>query len=167
MTGRCRASLVALLFGLGVSAALATPICRWRDEQGRLQVSEIVPPRYRAQATCTDSRQYELSPEQARAARQQADDERARADAQAARAPPTRPVVPASPPAAGASSPLAKRPSAVITDTTDCATRWRLYDESVDCLGPYRTTRGAVKAEGYAVCNVVPRPEATCGPRRD
>jgi hypothetical protein len=42
---------------------------------------------------------------------------------------------------------------------------WRIYDESVECFGPYRTTRGATKPEGFDRCNVVSSPEAKCGPR--
>jgi hypothetical protein len=53
----------------------------------------------------------------------------------------------------------------VVTDETDCPTWWRLYDDSIECFGPYRTTRGAIKVEGFDVCNVVQSPEPKCGPR--
>jgi hypothetical protein len=65
------------------------------------------------------------------------------------------------------SLPSVKRPAEVITDNTDCQTRWRIYDESVACFGPYRTTQGATKPEGFDKCNDIPSPEIKCGPRRN
>jgi hypothetical protein len=58
-----------------------------------------------------------------------------------------------------------KRPTEVVTDATDCATWWRIYDASVECFGPYRTTRGATKVEAFDKCNVIASPEPKCGPR--
>ena len=163
-----RAWPVAMLLGLVAPQGQATAICRWLDEDGRTQLSDTVPPRYRNQATCTDSQRYELTPEQQRAAQQQAADDRARARAREGRAqvPAARASAPLRP-APAARAPLAKRPATVPTDTTDCPTSWRLYDESAECFGPYRTTRGAIKVEAFDVCNVVPSPELRCGPRRD
>jgi len=50
-----------------------------------------------------------------------------------------------------------------VTDTTDCATWWRLYEESAACFGPFRTNRGATRAEAFDVCNEIPSPEPKCG----
>jgi hypothetical protein len=36
---------------------------------------------------------------------------------------------------------------------------------SAVCFGPYRTTRGATKPEGFAHCNVISSPEIACGLR--
>jgi hypothetical protein len=63
--------------------------------------------------------------------------------------------------------PAPKRPAEPVTDRTDCATRWRLYDESLACFGPFQTTRGAIKPEAYEVCNVIVSPESRCGRRRE
>jgi hypothetical protein len=63
--------------------------------------------------------------------------------------------------------PIAKRPIEVITDTTNCQERWRIYDESVACFGPYRTAKGATKPEGFDKCNDILSPEIKCGPRRN
>jgi hypothetical protein len=60
-----------------------------------------------------------------------------------------------------------KRPAERIAEATDCPTRWRLYDESADCFGPYRTTRGATRVEGFDACNVIDSPEPVCGLRID
>ena len=60
----------------------------------------------------------------------------------------------------------AKRPAEIVTGATDCPTWWRLYDESAECFGPYRTTRGATKAEAFDKCTPIPSPELKCGPLR-
>jgi hypothetical protein len=59
------------------------------------------------------------------------------------------------------------RPAQTVTERTDCATSWRLYDESLACFGPFQTVRGAIKAEAFDVCKVVANPEPRCGRRRD
>ena len=112
----------------------ATTICRWVNENGRTQISEVVPDKYKKVATCTDSQKYELSPEQRRAAEQRVAEDRATARDQAAK-PPTERASGAPRPAGAASQPGAKRPIEVVTDTTDCPTWWRIYDESVKCFG--------------------------------
>ena len=73
----------------------------------------------------------------------------------------------AAPAGQSAPQPGTRRPADVVTDATDCAAAWRLYDESVACCGPHRMTQGATKAEGVDRCNVVMSPEPRCGPRRD
>ncbi len=162
MKTRMSFAAVALLI-LSASAG-ATSICRWVNESGRTQIAEVVPEKYRKVAICTDSEQYELSTEQRRAAGQRVADDRARAREAAAK-PPSDRASSARGPARAASKPGAKRPTEVVTADTDCATWWRIYDESVECFGPYRTTRGATKPEGFDRCNVVTSPEAKCGPR--
>ena len=134
----------------------ATPICRWVDSDGRSQLSEMVPEQYRKGATCTDSMQYELAPGEAHTGVVQ----------DVAR--PLAPLPAVAPvPLQAASHPVAKRPAEVVTDATDCPTHWRLYDASMACFGPFRTTRGATRVEAFDVCNVVASPELRCGPRRD
>ncbi len=142
----------------------ATSLCRWVDESGRTQIAEVVPEKYRKAAVCTDSQEYELSAEQRRAAEQRVAQDKARAREAAAK-PPSDRASGAPSPARAASKPGAKRPTEIVTANTDCATWWRIYDESVECFGPFRTTRGATKPEGFERCNVVTSPEAKCGPR--
>lgn len=162
-------ALVPVVFVAATLAVLpfpvrSTPICRWVDDGGRTQMAAVVPDRYKTIATCTDSQKYELSPAQRRGAEQAAADDRARA-ARAAARPPAGPAASAPRPASSASQAQAKRPTQVVTDATDCPTWWRLYEESGECFGPFRTARGAIKAEAFDVCNEVPSPEPKCGPR--
>jgi hypothetical protein len=161
---KTRMSLAAVaLLSLSTSAG-ATSICRWVNESGRTQIAEVVPEEYRKVAICTDSQKYELSPEQRQAAEQRVAEDKARARKAAAKAPAVR-ASNAARPARAASQAGAKRPTEVVTDATDCPNWWRIYDESIECFGPYRTTRGATKAEGFDKCNVVASPEPKCGPR--
>jgi hypothetical protein len=167
LKGACLVAAVAVT-GLALlpCASVATPLCRWVDESGRTQISDVVPERYRKAATCTDSQAYELTPEQRREAERRAAELKARAQRQAAATPDAQ-ASGASAPAAAASRPQAKRPARTVDDSTDCATWWRIFDESAECFGPFRTTRGAVKPEAFEHCNVVPSPELKCGPRRN
>ncbi len=146
------------------SCAGATSICQWVDSAGRTQLAEVVPEKYRKVAVCTDSQRYELTPEQRLAAQQRGADERAQARREAAR-PPADGASSARSPERAASQPSAKRPSGVVTEATDCTTWWRIYDESVECFGPYRTAHGTTKAEAFDRCNVIASPEHKCGPR--
>jgi|SRR5450830_1935289 len=157
---------------IGVALALLSPvahstsICRWVDDNGRTQMSDVVPDKYKNSSTCSDSQKYELSTEQKREAEQrEAEEQRHDTTGQP-------PQAASRPPGATGSAGLptaqdAKRPTEVITDETDCPTRWRIYDESVECFGPYRTTRGATKPEAFDKCIVIPSPEIMCGPRRN
>jgi hypothetical protein len=144
----------------------ATPICRWVDAQGRTQIAETVPSRYKAVAVCTDSGRTEIPAAQRREAQQRADSDRARA-ARSPSVPAAAAASAARPEQERASAPAPKRPAQPVTDRTDCATWWRLYDESLACFGPFQTTRGAIKAEAFEVCNVVVSPEPRCGRRRE
>ncbi len=167
--------LVAVLVAPLLSAspsAWATPICHWVDASGRAQYSDQVPKDYQATAICTDSARDALSPEQQEEALQRQADlravqERSTVEADARMKAETQalpPVTPAS--AAPGSNPVVKRPTQRITDSTDCTTRWLIYQESIDCFGPFRTTRGATKPEGFDACNVIQSPEVLCGPMR-
>lgn len=157
-----RTAWAATAIALLAPALHAASICRWVDENGRTQISDVVPDRYRSVAQCTSSRQHELSPGQQREAEQRAAEETSRARAQG-----EKPPAPQAPgPSVTAPAPEPKRPAETVTDTTDCPTWWRLYDESSACFGPYRTVRGGIKPEAFEHCNVVPSPEPRCGPRR-
>lgn len=155
-----------------VVLALLAPLCslkaadiyRWVDDQGRTHLSDVVPDRYRDSATRTDSRRYELTPEQQHEANERAAQERLRD-------PPVNPAASASPaaptPTAATPAPLLKRPAERVTATTSCTNWWRLYRESQECFGPFRTVGGGVKPEAFDHCNEIPSPETRCGPYRD
>ena len=162
MTAARRRVAAGALLLLSCAGASATALCRWVDERGRTQIAAEAPAQYAQTAVCTDSQRYELSPGQREAAAQRVADDLAQARRAAASAP--APGA-ASAPAAPASRSRAKRPAEPVTAATDCPTRWRLYDESVECFGPFRTTRGATKVEAFDHCNVIASPEARCGPR--
>ena len=163
---KTRPSFVALALALELLSmdAGATSICRWVNERGQTQIAEVVPEKYKKVAICTDSQKYELSPEQRQAAEQRLAEDKARARTAAAQ--PLADRASSAPgPARAASRTGPKRPTEVVTDTTDCTSWWRIYDESAACFGPYRTTRGALKVEGFEICNVVASPVPKCGPR--
>lgn len=154
---------------LCVLSAQATVIYRWVDENGRTHVSDVVPPKYMKSATRVDSSESAVSPERKRQAEEAAARTKAFADEAARRRQSAQASAPA---AAAASAPASaattiKRPAQGVTDDTDCETWRRLYRESEDCFGPYRTTRGATKAEAFEKCNPIPSPELKCGPVRE
>ncbi len=167
--GACYTRVLCAMAGVALLAspnAFATPICVWLDDTGRTQYASVVPEHYKAVATCTDSQQYELSPDQQRAAEQvkAAREDIANALLEAAKLAAMSAAIP--PPVVGtAPRAVTKRPAEVVTEATDCTTWWRLFDESAECFGPFRTTRGAIKVEAFDVCNAVPSPEPKCGLR--
>ena len=55
----------------------------------------------------------------------------------------------------------------VASATTSCTTWWRLYRESQECFGLFRTVGGGIKPEAFDHCNEIPSPETRCGPYRD
>lgn len=155
------ARVMALTFWIALSQpACATVIYRWVDEGGRTHVSDVVPEKYRKAATRIESGDSDVSAGQTRAATELAAREKALAEEAAKRA--QRPALPqpASPAAAASSS---KRPAQGVSDATDCSTWRRLYRESEECFGPYRTVGGGIKPQAFDSCNVIPSPELKCG----
>jgi hypothetical protein len=162
--GKLHRSWVVLALLVPLCSLQAADIYRWVDDQGRTHLSDVVPDRYRDSATRTDSRRYELTPEQQHEANERAAQERLR-DA------PVNPAASASPaaptPTAATPAPLLKRPAERVSATTSCTTWWRLYRESQECFGPFRTVGGGVKPEAFDHCNEIQSPETRCGPYRD
>lgn len=141
-------------------AAGATSICRWVDESGQVQFSDVMPDKYTSGVTCTRSETVEPTAEQ-RAAIKRAKDLSAKSAA------PANAVVRPTPAQEAAPPPVAKQPAEVVTDSTDCTTWRRLYDESGACFALFRTVGGGIKPEAFAKCNEIPNPEAKCGPERN
>lgn len=137
-------------------AAGATSICRWIDKSGKVQFSDVIPESYKSVVTCTHT-EKPATPANQRAANDSASDRRNNAG------PPAAGTSNAAAPEDAASRPTAKRPVDKVTESTDCQTWRRLYDESGACFAPFRTARGGIKAEAFAACNEVPNPQAKCG----
>lgn len=133
-------------------------VYRWVDDQGKVRYAEVVPQRYQGVARRVDTAANKPSAEQRRDALARAQREKADAVAMAAerQRPPASAASAPSPPAAP--RPAAKRPGQIPSDQTDCKTWQRLYMESIECFGPFRTARGATKPEAFEVCNVVAEP---------
>ena len=158
-----RSALACITLALLSPGLGAASICQWVDQEGRTQLSDVVPDRYKGIAHCTSSLQHELSPEQKGAAEKRVAEERDRARSQVSSPPDGTPS--RAPGPSGATPPSgAKRPAEVVTDSTSCAAWWRIFDESTECFGPFRTVRG-IKPEAFENCNEVPSPELKCGPR--
>ncbi|MBK1713263.1 DUF4124 domain-containing protein [Rubrivivax gelatinosus] len=147
--------IAALLFCgcvLPAVAADASTVYRWVDDTGTVHYSEVVPERYRDTARPLQPPAPPTA-EQQRQAQQRLQQQKAKAAAVDTGGEPTAAPVPPA-----ASRPVGKRPSQLPDEQTDCDTWQRLYDESEACFGPYRTVGGGVKAEAFAVCNVVHEP---------
>ncbi|NMM10039.1 MAG: DUF4124 domain-containing protein [Polaromonas sp.] len=139
----------------------AADIYRWVDENGRTQISDIVPENYKKSATRIDSRQFELSAEQ----RREADARAAETAQRMARSDAIEAANAAAAVAASAASAAAESgPRRATKQGTDCATLRRLYRESLACFAPYVTAVGATKAEAFEKCTPVLDPVAKCGP---
>lgn len=138
--------------------AEATSICRWIDENGQVQFADIVPDRYKGIVTCTHS----LTPDatgKVHAVTEGANNRYGKVSA------PQPAASNAAAPPVASPLPAAKQPAETETESTDCKTWWRLFDESGACFARFRTTRGGVKAEAFERCNKVPSPQEKCGPQ--
>lgn len=149
-----------LLLALALSAQ-AAEIYRWVDKQGRTHFGDVVPADYRDTARPVDPHAPSPTPEEQGRAIDRAARDKASA-ASAARLLTAREAASAPVNRASAST-TAKRPLYAPTANTDCDTWRMLYAESLDCFGPYRTTRGSTKAEAYDHCTPVPEPPVRCG----
>ncbi len=155
--GRFLVSQLMLAFALSAHAG----VFRWVDKQGETHFSDRVPDEYKNVAQPVDATAPAPSPEEQR----RAIDRAAREKARAAEAPAIAAPAAASSPAAAASSATAsKRPPYAPGEGTSCESWRSLYRESLDCFGPYRTARGATKAEAFEHCTPVVEPPERCGP---
>jgi hypothetical protein len=142
----------------------AAEIYRWTDENGKTQISDTVPPKYKSSAKRVDSKQFEVSPEQRRDAEARAAQTIRAADA-------ATPASGAASAAAATTSPNASAQDAVpagpmqaaSASSDDCATLQSQYRESQECFAPYLNTNGTIKPNAYAVCKVVVDPTVKCG----
>jgi len=151
---------LCLLTSASLSVAGAA-VYRWVDDQGKVHYAEVVPQRYQGVAKQVGAAANEPSAERRRDALARSQQEKARA-AERHRTSANIPSAANAVSAAAASAPAGKRPAQLPNDQTDCKTWQRLYMESIECFGPFRTARGATKPEAFEVCNVVAEPPSRC-----
>ncbi len=151
------ASKIAVLLGciLVSSAAFAMDVYQWVDENGRTQISDQVPARYKGVAKKIDTSPSELTESQrrealARAARekQQAEAAAAKLKADAAKAPEKK---------------TAKESKPAASNSDDCEKLMRAYRESQECFAPYMRQQGGTREEAYKYCTPVADPSGKCG----
>ena len=139
------------------SGVLAATLYRWTDDQGQVHYSDAVPDEYKSRA-----RPLNLPPAEPEEADRREALERAARD-RAKISPSRSPKAVAAPSApVSEASEVKKRPAQVPTADTDCETWQRLYLESSDCFGPYRTARGGIKPEAFEHCTEVAEPPPRC-----
>lgn len=160
----CGPALILATALVAASSPAGATVYRWVDEQGLVHYGEIVPPRFRDTARPVDLAAPPPSAAQQRSALERAARDQARAASAAADAE-REPVAPAASGSGSARPPVLKRPARAPDPDTDCETWQRLYRESQDCFGPYRTVRGGIKPEAFEACNMVPEPPPRCRPR--
>ena len=154
---RSRFCVAALaLIALQASAA---PIYRWVDENGRTQMSDTVPEKYRKSAKRTDTEQFNVSPEARKLAEERGAKEKALVDQLASRR--KNEEASSSPAAPAASAPKSRDSDAA--NSSDCATWRRMYRESQACFAPYHNADGSLKPGAHENCTEVGNPEAKCG----
>lgn len=140
------------------STAYATTIYQWVDENGRTQISDTVPARYKDVASKVDTSASRVSEKQRqealeRVAREKAQVEaanRARAEAAAANA-------------ADKSTETKSAPLPVVGKDTDCEQLMRAYRESQECFAPFMRVEGGTREEAYKYCTPVADPSVKCG----
>lgn len=138
------------------STAHATTIYQWVDENGRTQLSDTVPPRYKDVATKVDTSASRVSEKQ----RQEALERVAREKEQIEAAKRARDA------AAKASDQPAKPNSAapvVDNKSSDCEQLMRAYRESQECFAPFMRVEGGTREEAYKYCTPVADPSSKCG----
>ena len=158
---RCHVALLACTAALLHGASPAAEIYRWVDENGRTQLSDVVPDKYRGVATRTDSAQYELSPAQRDAAQARAAADKARATEAAAQRARSQAAEAAS--AAATAGLTGKAPRAAAPAKPSCEALQRKYIESQECFAPYRMANGALNAAAFEKCTPVLNPASECG----
>ncbi|OYU45667.1 MAG: hypothetical protein CFE44_06265 [Burkholderiales bacterium PBB4] len=159
------------------SALKAGDIYRWVDDQGRTQMSDVVPEKYRDKATRINSRRYELTPEQkadagsrARYEAQRARDEKElerRAQAESENLELQRQYRAAQDRARSREKSYTNTDGGAESRNGACEEAWRRYNDGVACFSRFATTNvgGAtvrIRPEAYQFCVDAPLPSPSC-----
>lgn len=148
-----RSAIAMILLGAHAMSPAGT-IYKWTDDQGKVHYSDVVPEKFRSAAkpVAADALAPTSEERQEALARAAADKARTSASAPSPQASTTAASRPSAP----------RRPAQLPKADTDCDTWARLYNESLECFGPYRTARGATRPEAFAHCSPVDAPPSRC-----
>ena len=147
--------LIAAGVLMTTGAVCAAATYRWTDDQGAVHYGDVVPPQYEDRARRMGPPSTAPTDAEQQRALERAARDRAQAAAKANAPPPD-----ASPPGPSADD-TGKRPAQTPSADTDCETWQRLYEESIDCFGPYHTVNG-IRPEAFDHCNEVLAPPSRC-----
>ena len=138
---------MAVLAGVALRAE-AAEVYRWTDENGRVNYGVSAPPEKRTDARTVDTSGAKLNDTDRNAAANRLARDQAYLRS---------PSLTASAPVFAASSPVTSVPRQDAP--ASCQEAWKRYNESYACFDPYRARNGMVKAEGFARCKQLPRPD--------
>jgi len=142
--------------------AAAGDVYRWTDDQGRTQMSDSVPEKYRDRARRIDIDKSKPTEQERTESlnRTQRDKERAGA-MEKTRQGGKEAALPA---ASGAS----RAKKAANPNETPCEKAYRQYQESQACYAPFHTATAGLKEDAFKQCGAaVADPSPRCGPPRE
>jgi hypothetical protein len=130
------------------TSSQAADIYRWTDAQGKVHLSDKPPPGNPDAAIRTESKQFEPSAADRKAALERAARDKARlAEMEKQRGQAAmKPASGASAAAAAASKPQQ------VAGGTECERKQREFQKSQECFAPYRLATGGVRQEGLEKC---------------
>ncbi|MEO8124399.1 MAG: DUF4124 domain-containing protein [Burkholderiales bacterium] len=137
---------VALAASLFVPVASAVEMYQWVDETGLTHISDIVPQKYKAQATRIDSTQFNVAPNDVLDAQRRAAALKTQADEAKARQTEELKHAQARAPTAAATS------SAPTKIDQSCPALWRDYLKSNACFQGYASANGSLRPGAYQAC---------------
>jgi len=156
--------IFAITLLLACCLCFSADIYSWKDEQGRVNMSDSVPERYRSVATKINSKKFELSEsDKAAAAERRAKENKSLATLEARRNLAEVARIPASGPGSTVSPP-SQTPTK--QGGSECDRLWAEYFESQECFAPYQNRYTGTKPEAYLKCKTVTNPSYQCGPAK-
>ena len=153
-----RLSLLLLAAACGwTAAASAADIYRWVDKDGKVHLSDKPPPGRPDAEPLTNSKRYEVTPAERKAAQDRAAKDKAAVQAiESAR---KGEAAQRAASAASASKTAEGKPPAPPSNESACERQWRDYEASQGCFAPYRLANGGLRPEAREKCGAdVPTP---------